>query len=147
LCINDFYGKQIRNIPRHGVLLWHEGILPEYKGLYSAFWTLYNRDYTNLGYSLIRINNKIDDGEILIQQIAKNVDISKHDFIFIGHKAIYDGLPDVKALLGHLLTKEITPIQVVNRKSNYYSYPTIIDYLKMRKRLNNYLKYTASIYK
>ena len=39
-CLNQFFGKRIRNAAVHGIFMWHVGITPEYKGLYSPFWTM-----------------------------------------------------------------------------------------------------------
>jgi hypothetical protein len=44
LCINNYFGRQIRTIPKHGIFLWHEGITPEYRGLYSPFWAKDSRN-------------------------------------------------------------------------------------------------------
>ncbi len=52
-CIHQFFGKKLRAAAPHGVLLWHVGITPEYKGLYAPFWTMHNRDFQNFGYSLV----------------------------------------------------------------------------------------------
>ena len=36
MCVNDFFGKKIRAIPKYGGFIWHEGLTPEYKGLYCS---------------------------------------------------------------------------------------------------------------
>lgn len=139
MCVNDFFGKKIRSIPKHGVFLWHEGLTPEYKGLYSPFWTLYNKDYDKLAYTLLRMNDEIDGGEIYVQGFAKGIDLDRHNYSFIGHKAIYDSLPEVGKFLDELNEGKQRALKKENSKSGYYTYPGITQYLKMRKNLKKHI--------
>ncbi|MBS1517293.1 MAG: hypothetical protein JSS91_04325 [Bacteroidetes bacterium] len=139
MCVNDFFGKKIRNISKYGVFLWHEGLTPEYKGLYSPFWTLYNQDYDNLAYSFLKMNDRIDAGEIYVCGKAKDIDLEKHNYSFIGHKAIYDSLPEVKDFLLKLEAGEQKTLPERNTAPGYYTYPGITQYIKMRSRLKKYL--------
>lgn len=140
MCVNDFFGKKIRSIPKYGVFLWHEGLTPEYKGLYSPFWTLYNGDYDKLAYTFLRMNDDIDGGEVYVQGFAKNIDLTKHNYSFIGHKAIYDSLPEVEEFLIKLESGKESRIDRSSSKSGYYTYPGLTQYIKMEKKLNKYLK-------
>ena len=139
MCLNDFFGKRIRSIPKHGVFLWHEGLLPEYRGLYAPFWTLYNQDYNRLGFSLIRMNEVIDGGELLSYGFAQDIDLRKHGYVYIGHKAILDSLPEVSRVLSELQDNRLKPIHRKDAKSNYYTYPGYFDYMRMKKRLIHHL--------
>jgi len=139
MCVNDFFGKKIRAIPRYGVFLWHEGLTPEYKGLYSPFWTLYNREYDRLGYTFLKMNDDIDGGEVYVQGYAKDIDLRKHNYAFIGHKAIYDSLPEVKTFLSELESGISKTIKRSPTKSGYYTYPGLTDYIKMSRHLKEYL--------
>lgn len=140
MCLNDFFPKKLRQIPKHGVYLWHEGITPEYKGLYSPFWTLYNKDYSNLGYTFLKMNNKIDAGEIYVQGKVKDINLEKHGFSYIGHKAIYDSLNEVKEFLEKLPKNQHQYLDRKGAKNKNYTYPGIIDYLLMDWRLKKKLK-------
>ncbi len=139
MCINNFFGKKIRSIPTKGVLLWHEGITPEYKGLYSPFWTMHNGDFDNLGYTVLRMNDELDGGEIFVQGKAQDIDPRKHQFGYIGHKAIYDSLPAVKEFIRSLEKGEEKPIKRESAESGVYTYPGIFDYLRQKKQIRNYL--------
>ncbi|MBV6478574.1 MAG: Bifunctional polymyxin resistance protein ArnA [Ignavibacteria bacterium] len=140
MCVNDFFGKKIRSIPAYGVFLWHEGLTPEYKGLYSPFWTLYNGEYEKLAYTFLRMNDEIDGGEIFVQGYAKDIDLSKHNYSFIGHKAIFDSLPEVGEFLIKLESGSVKRLDRSDSKQGYYTYPGLTQYLKMEKRLKKYLK-------
>ncbi|MDQ3193506.1 MAG: hypothetical protein M3P82_00765 [Bacteroidota bacterium] len=139
MCVNDFFGKKIRNIPKYGVYLWHEGLTPEYKGLYSPFWTLYNEDYDKIAYTFLRMNDNIDGGEVYVQGFAKDVDLKKHNYSFIGHKAIYDSLPAVGDFLTELEKGSAQLLPKRNCTPAYYTYPGLTQYIRMRNKLKKYL--------
>ncbi len=61
---HELLREEIRSIPRHGVFLWHEGFTPEYKGLYSPFWAAHNLDFDRIGYTLLRMNDEYDAGQV-----------------------------------------------------------------------------------
>ena len=140
MCVNDFFGKKIRGIPKYGVFLWHEGLTPEYKGLYSPFWTLYNKEYDKLAYSFLRMNDEIDGGEVFVQGFAKGIDLRKHNYSFIGHKAIYDSLPEVAEFLKQLEKGSTVRLNREDSKPGYYTYPGLTDYIKMRNSLKKHLE-------
>jgi hypothetical protein len=140
MCVNNYFGKKIRSIPRLGVFLWHEGITPEYKGLYSPFWAVYNLDFAAVGYTLLKMNDAYDAGDVYVQGTVTEVDFVRHHHAFIGHKAIYDSLPRVKEFLEALERGEAKPIVRPNAVPKYYSYPGLTDFIRQRLRLRCYLK-------
>ena len=85
MCIDVYLPKKLINIPRHGIFLWHEGITPEYRGVYSPFWALANKDYYNLGYTLLKMSTKLDAGDIYMQGGVKNIDPLIDWHSYIGH--------------------------------------------------------------
>lgn len=139
MCVNDFFGKKLRSIAKYGVFLWHEGLTPEYKGLYSPFWTLYNQEYDKLAYTFLKMNDDVDGGEVYVQGNAKDIDLRKHGYSFIGHKAIYDSLPEVKNFLKQLENGRAQRLPDRNVKSGYYTYPGLTQYMVMRKNLKKFL--------
>jgi len=138
MCVNDYFGRKLREIPRLGCFLWHEGITPEYKGLFSPFWAIHNRELNLLGYSVLRMNHRYDEGEVFLQGPAVGVDPFIDSPHYIGHKAILDSLPAVKELLSRLEGGAAVPLPTANRKSAAYTYPGLSDGLRFaarRKRL------------
>jgi len=137
VCTNDYFGRTLRTIPRLGCFLWHEGITPEYKGLYAPFWAIHNLDLSMLGYTVLRMNDGYDDGEAFLQGPA-DVDPRTDSPHYIGHKAILDSLPAVEGLLGKLEDGTVMPLSTVTRRSATYTYPGLSDWLRFsarRKRL------------
>lgn len=136
-CIHEYFGKNVRESAKLGVFLWHVGIMPEYKGLYPPFWTMYNGDYENFGYTVFRLNDRIDEGEIYAQGRLTNVDVKRDNHHLIEHKAVLASLPDVERLIGELEHGTARPIERPSAKHGYYSYPGLTDYIKLRLRVRN----------
>jgi methionyl-tRNA formyltransferase len=135
MCITNYFGAEVRSIPRHGVFLWHEGITPEYKGLYSPFWAAHNLDFERIGYTLLRMSDEYDAGEIYVQGPARDVDPRRHGHLYMGHKAIWDSLPDVERFLGELEHGEQRRIDRQGARSGMYTYPGLTDLVRQRARL------------
>lgn len=137
-CLNDFFGKRVREIPRHGIFIWHVGVLPEYRGLYSPFWTMHNADFENFGYSLFRAVKDLDAGEIYVQGRLSNVDVRHDNHHLIEHKAILASLPTVERFMADLERGSARPIERPDAVPGYYSYPGISDYVRQRLRVRRY---------
>lgn len=57
------------------IINYHNSILPKYRGLHATAWSMFfSEDYT--GYTFHEVNEKIDDGNIIIQESFK-IDYSK----------------------------------------------------------------------
>lgn len=124
MCIDVYLPKSIYEAPRLGTFLWHEGITPNYRGVYSPFWALLNEDYENLGYTLLRMNSKLDAGEVFVQGNAAGIDTLRDWHSYIGHKAVLDSFPAVAEFLQELGTERYSPIDRSDQPDGYYSYPT-----------------------
>jgi len=124
MCIDVYLPEPLISAPRQGTFLWHEGITPEYRGVYSPFWALVNRDYERLGYTLLKMNARFDAGDIYVQGKVRDIDLARDWHSFIGHKAIFDSLPEVLDFLGKLERGEHRPLVRRNAPDGYYSYPT-----------------------
>ena len=64
---NGYIGKKLFTIPRYGMLNVHHEILPDYQNAQSIIWQLYNGSSTT-GYTIHKIDEQIDTGEIVYQQ-------------------------------------------------------------------------------
>lgn len=131
MCIDVYLPKRLINLPKHGIFLWHEGITPEYRGVYSPFWALANKDYDNLGYTLLKMSSKLDAGDIYVQGKVKNIDLINDWHSYIGHKAIIDSLPKAKKFIDDLEKGLHKPIFKPVSVDGYYSYPTFTSLMKI----------------
>lgn len=124
MCISVLLPDSLISAPRLGTYLWHEGITPEYRGVYSPFWALANRDYGKLGYTLLRMNMKLDDGDVFVQGTVRDIDPFVDSPSYIGHKAILDSLHETERFLKELERDDHVPLERVASEDRLYSYPT-----------------------
>jgi len=80
-------------IPKYGTINLHASLLPNYRGAAPINWCLINNE-TYTGVSIIKINEKIDYGDILMQKkvlIDKNDDFEtlKDKLSVIGSRILY----------------------------------------------------------
>ena len=80
-------------IPKHGTINLHASLLPDYRGAAPINWCLINNE-TYTGATIIKINKKIDCGDILMQEkvlIDKDEDFEtlKNKLSSIGSQTLY----------------------------------------------------------
>jgi folate-dependent phosphoribosylglycinamide formyltransferase PurN len=127
--------KKILSIPPLGMLVFHPGIVPEYRGTHAAFWAVLNRDFSRIGWSLLRIDTGVDTGAVLAQAGTRNADPFTESHVFLAHKSHVDGLPGVVETLRRLAAGERPQVSTEGRQSHNYTHPGFSDYLKYRKAL------------
>ena len=121
--------KNIINIPKVACINLHGGYLPNYAGLYSAFWNLHdNADFA--GCTVHYISNKIDQGAVIDR---KKIKISKDDTMFTLYEKIsIQGIKLLRVSLNKILSGQVKKQNFKNY--HYRSYPTKYDKLNF---LNN----------
>jgi len=70
LCLslgNSYISPGIFSIPRYGMLNIHGEVLPQFQNAQSVIWQLYEGS-TETGYTIHKIDRKIDTGDILLQE-------------------------------------------------------------------------------
>lgn len=63
--------KELINIFKDGLVNIHRGYIQKYRGLDSDYWTLYHKDYSNLGVTLHYVDENLDTGNIIDQKFLK----------------------------------------------------------------------------
>jgi methionyl-tRNA formyltransferase len=53
---------------KDGLINVHRGIAEKYRGLDSDLWSIYHRDFKNIGVTIHRVDNQLDVGDILYQE-------------------------------------------------------------------------------
>ena len=134
-CIHQYFGKKLRDIPRLGSYLLHIGVLPEYRGLYSPFWTMHNADFENFGYTLFRLTDGLDTGTAYVQGLLNNVDIANDNHAIIEYKAVFASMPRIAEFLTNLENGTAASIERPNAVPGYYSYPGLTDHIRQRIRV------------
>jgi methionyl-tRNA formyltransferase len=64
---NGYIPKSVFSIPKHGMVNIHTEILPEFQGAQSIIWPIYEGS-KETGFTIHQIDNKIDTGDILLQE-------------------------------------------------------------------------------
>jgi len=130
--------KKILSIPPLGMLVFHPGITPEYRGTHSAFWAVRNGEFRSIGWSLLRIDAGIDTGAVLAQGTTRDADPLTESHVFLAHKSHVAGIAGVVETLRKLQAGESPSVSTEGRKSANYTHPGWSDYLKYRERLREY---------
>ena len=134
--ILDIFKDKIINI--------HLGISPYYKGSGTNFHALVNNDFKYFGYSIIFMNEKIDDGEIIHQRQA---DYFEHDTPHtLGNRLIKKMTFDTIKLIENFnrITRKKSPSNLIREKiykridSNEKTVSKL--YIDFNKNLKYYLK-------
>ena len=113
--------KDVANLPKHGTLNLHTGLLPDYQGLMSAFWAMLNQE-EKLGCTLHFIEDEeINAGDIVVQTQVRTQ--YHHSYLWNVLNLIYFSYHAVLETIA-LISKE----QAVKRLpqegiGHYYSYP------------------------
>ena len=108
------FKNKLINSSRFGTMNLHAGRLPQYKGGSPLNWQIINNE-KKIGVSIIKVNEKIDSGELLA---ISNFKISpKDNIISVTKKAEGEFLKIIKKSIKNLINK----IYLKNRgKSSYY---------------------------
>ena len=126
-CVSQYFKKPYMEIPRLGTVLYHEGLTPEYKGLHTAFWARYNGEPDRIGYTLLQLDEKLDNGAPLAQGTGK-LDSRYIPYVaYAGHKTLIDGLPDVEKALSALENGNHPTVKRETGPARLYSYPGLTD--------------------
>lgn len=126
-------GKKVRNLVDGRVIGGHPGITPDYRGVHSPFWAIYNGEPKKVGYTVFWLDSGVDTGDILHQS---TVSIDKDDSYFTlswkGMVGIAENQARIIKEMEAGLEPEARKLGEVDEKTNY-THPTIFQYLKYRK--------------
>jgi len=135
-CTNVHFPREVLDAPHRGAFLWHEGITPEYRGVYPTFWALYREDYARIGYTLLKMNEKLDAGPVFVQGPVVGANYERDWHCYLSAKSIVDSLPHVDRFIRDLEAGRHQPLERP-ATDGYYSYPTAtaLVRLALRRRL------------
>jgi hypothetical protein len=133
--LNVMLRESVFTIPRLGMLVYHPGVTPEYRGPHSAFWAMLNNELWGIGWSLLTVDRGIDTGTVLAQSSAYTVDPLNDTHVLMQHKAHIEGMPAVADVLRRLAAGERPEVEMVDRRSTNYTHPGLSDYVRLRTKL------------
>jgi hypothetical protein len=135
LMVHPILSSKTFSIPTRGMLVFHPGVTPEYRGPHSAFWAEMNNEFWGIGWSLLRVDAGIDTGAVLAQGSSPSARPPGESYLIMQHRSHVDGVPHVADVLRRLERGEEPRAPMINRKSTNYTHPGLTDYLAFRKRL------------
>ena len=130
---SQIFKKGILELPKYGCINVHNAKLPQNRGMMPCFWALLNYDKEPYSAMTIhRMNEKLDDGEIILQE----------EFKLDPNESLYKLLIRTKKLSAHLLMKTLEvyingePDYQPNDASlsTYHSFPTSDDVKKFKAK-------------
>lgn len=138
LMVHPILSKKTFSIPRLGMLVFHPGVTPEYRGPHSAFWATMNNEFWGIGWSLLRVDEGIDTGPVLAQGSCTCLLPPEDSHVTMQHVSHMDGTKYVADVLRQLERGEDPRVEMINRRSTNYTHPGITDYVRflgVRRRL------------
>lgn len=127
-------GKKVRKLVNDRVIGGHPGITPNYRGVHSPFWAIYNEEREKVGYTVFWLDSGVDTGDILHQS---TIPIQKGDSYFT---LSWKGMIGIAKNQARIIKEMENGIEPEARKvgnvdeSTNYNHPTIFQYLKYRKK-------------
>lgn len=129
--------KSVYEIPNYGTFVIHPGICPEYRNQHGCFWALANGDDDKVGFSLIRINDGIDTGEIFAQDgTTFNPVDDEHAYIQL--KVVADNLPSITSVITAVANGEAEPIPTNDRQGALWGMPKLSAWLTWKRRVQRF---------
>jgi folate-dependent phosphoribosylglycinamide formyltransferase PurN len=135
LMVHPILSRKTFSIPPLGMLVFHPGVTPEYRGPHSAFWATVSNEFWGIGWSLLRVDEGIDTGPVLAQGTCNCVDPLRESYIMMQHKSHLDGIPEVAKVLRRLERGEQPRVELIQRRSTNYTHPGLSDYVRYRRIL------------
>lgn len=122
--------EEFCSIPKLGTYNIHMGKLPNYKGGLSSFWVLRFQDKT-AGSSIHKVIKKIDSGE-LIDEVKFDINTNSMHLLML--KTMKESSGMINRAINNILNEKTNVIDITNKKSNYYLYPTKEDFKEFYKK-------------
>lgn len=112
----------------------HSGITPKYRGLHGAYWALINKDKENCGVTVHLVDEGIDTGNILYQDLITDVITPKDNFMTYTYLQLAKALPLLKKSLRELQAGKLSSKPNAKEEINntLYYHPTLWFYLYNR---------------
>ena len=122
--------EEFCGIPKLGTYNIHMGKLPKYKGGLSSFWVLRYKDKT-AGSSIHKVIKKIDSGE-LIDEVKFDINTNSMHLLMLRTMQESSGM--INRAINNILNEKTKVIDISNKESNYYLYPTKEDFKEFYKQ-------------
>ena len=104
----------------------HVGITPEYRGVHGGYWALVNNDHDNCGVTVHLVDEGIDTGGVLYQDIIKTCSLD--NFNTYPYLQISKAIPLLKTAIEDVMKGTVKIKKKADSISMLYSHPTLLEY-------------------
>lgn len=117
---------------KRGFLNLHTGWLPEYRGVKSEFWVLYNADHARAGWTLHFMTPELDAGDIVLQGVVPVDGASPAE---LRARLLIDAVPALAQFIDTVRSRGFDAIpRRPQSDGRYYTTPTWREWRAYRKR-------------
>lgn len=132
-CKTLLTGK-IFSLAKHGTVVLHPGVCPEYRNAHGCFWALANGDYEKVGMTLLQIDEGVDTGPIF-GHYSYEYDALRESHIVIQTRVVTENLPSIEAKLKEIYNGTAQKLDVKCRASNTWGQPWLTKYFKIKVKV------------
>ncbi|MCG8320605.1 MAG: hypothetical protein MI921_13960 [Cytophagales bacterium] len=124
--------ERVFSIPEFGTYVFHPGICPEYRNAHGCFWAIMNKDYENVGMTMLKIDKGVDTGPIF-GYFSYDYDPVKESHVTIQSRVVFDNLEGIKDKFTEIYNGTAQPLVVdKNRRSNIWGQPRLTNFLRWK---------------
>jgi methionyl-tRNA formyltransferase len=125
----QFYGKDLRDQTRCGIINCHGALLPKYRGLMPSFWTLVNNEQRG-GVTVHYVDGKLDNGSIIVQHHFRIRSCDTLEAVMqrskdLAAEAIIEAVRLIEA-------DKVNPLPNPEEESTTFSVPSVTDARRLR---------------
>jgi len=124
--------KRIFRIPRHGCLVMHPGICPEYRNAHGCFWALAERDLDRVGLTLLRIDAGVDTGPVY-GHFTYAFDEAHESHVRVQYRMVLENLDALAQRIRDIAAGTARPVDVTGRQSGTWGQPWLSRYLRWKR--------------
>lgn len=119
-------------LPSRGTYVLHPGICPEYRNAHGCFWALVNRDMERVGMTLLKIDEGVDTGPVLLQS-SYRFDELQESHLVMQYRVVLENLDVVAAKLTAAWRGRAEPLRIRHRRSAAWGQPWLSAYLRWKR--------------
>lgn len=124
--------ERVFSIPKFGTFVFHPGICPEYRNAHGCFWAIMNKDYDNVGMTMLKIDKGVDTGPIY-GYFSYDYDPVKESHATIQSRVVFDNLEGIREKLIGIYQGTAQPLEIdKHRKSNIWGQPRLTSFLRWK---------------
>ncbi|MEQ1946249.1 MAG: formyltransferase family protein, partial [Bryobacteraceae bacterium] len=120
------------------MLVFHPGVIPEYRGAHPAFWAVVNGDRKGIGWSLRTLQAGVDTGAVVAQGVSKCANPLRQSHVVMQHFAHLDGTAGLVEALRTIGRGETPLVPTEGRMSRKFTDPGLTDYWKYRRQIRTW---------